>query len=136
MVSVLDIKHKDWPDYNCVLVQDGWQFANSPEGKESCLNSFKPGGYYCNGPDAPGTIMDPFGETNGILNINTVDTGMKGITGCKWTDNAYFSDAAAHTPDWSQDHVSLAQCNVLCSQQLEGVRDKNLLDFSSQNQNI
>jgi len=71
--------------------------------------------------------MDPYGETNGVLNINT-QTGMKGTTGCKWTDNAYFDDPTK--TDWSQDNISFEQCNVLCSQKLEGKRDKNFLKFS------
>ena len=126
-------KAQSFPEYNCVLTQDDWNFTNTPDGEIACLNSLKPGGYYCNGPNAPGTIMDPYGETNGVLNINT-NTGMKGITGCKWTDNAYFYDDS--NPDWSQDNVSLAQCNILCSQQLEGERDKNFLDFSTRSEYI
>ena len=96
------------------------------------MNDLEPGGYYCNGPNAPGTIMDPFGKpnANGVLNINS-DTGMKGITGCKWTDNAYFDDDTTKT-DWSQDNVSFEQCNVLCSQKLEGNRDEKFLHFSSE----
>ena len=122
-----------FPDYKCVLDQDDPGFSASTEGYNNCVSSLEPGGYYCNGPNIPGTIMDPFGETNGVLNINT-DNGMKGITGCKWTGNAYFDDGT--TTDWSQDEVSLAQCNILCSQQLQGHRDKNFLDFSSKSKYI
>jgi hypothetical protein len=122
-------KSQGFPDYNCVLVQDDWKYNNTEDGRKQCLKDLGGGGYYCNGPNAPGRIIDPFSETNGVLNINT-NEGMKGTTGCKWTPNSYYKNSEKDL--WSQDNISLAQCNILCSQKIEGKRDKNLLDFSKQ----
>lgn len=120
---------RGYPDYKCEEVEDGrGTYPYTNEGYNACMDSLKPGGYYCNGPNSPGEIMNPFGEIDGVLNINT-ETGMKGATGCKWSENAYFDD---YTPtEWEKDNITFADCNIKCSQQMQGKRHKSpLKDFS------
>jgi hypothetical protein len=133
-------KLQGYPDYNCILVQDGWKYNNTEAGKQQCLEDLQGGGYYCNGFGTPGRIIDPANNMNKMSNTSGIqgDSGMKGTTGCKWTANAYFDDDIK--PEWSQDNLTIQQCTVMCSQKLEGNRISTLnsaktgygLDFSQQ----
>ena len=129
-----------FPDYDCVLTQDDWTHSHDDTGYRQCLESLQGGGYYCNGAGTPGRIIRPVDNMNNMSNTTNItgDSGMKGTTGCKWTLNAYFDDAS--TAEWWQDNLTLPQCNIMCSQKLEGRRSNKInsaseglgLDFSKE----
>jgi hypothetical protein len=133
-------KAVEFPDYDCVISQDGWTHPPTSSGYEECLKTLNGGGYYCNGAGPPGRIIRPTNNMNIMSNKTgiTGDSGMKGTTGCKWTVNAYFDDASS--PEWSQANLTLPQCNIMCSQKLEGRRNNKInsaseglgLDFSKE----